>query len=326
MADVSLPSSSAAGRPSGDDSQGRRRRRDDDDGGDDERPGGGNSAERGRLRVPEHRPRRSSRLKRQRSASNPSNKEHDEGSRKQQRVSLQMGSRRSLMPLRPSRFDPSSFRPIRPYCTQACLRSLVREEEPDFSCPNITVHLQALRHAQLRQRGVHALTKDQFCELMRQQVVDHAEQDCDCPLDQGFSGAIGCLFKMTLTGYGYTVVAKGVQSHHRRRLRHEVDVYEQLSAQQGRLIPVCIGLIKLHLPYPMADCTLVTHMLLMSYAGVPLYSATLNTLLEQQGIDVEEESMRTMRQLQMVGLEEHDEESNGNLTWCEETARVMKIV
>ena len=330
--DATSVASSSASLRSRDSSQGRRRRREDGDDGDDERRNDGDAGagagtlERGRLRPPAHRPRVPSPLKRQRSASDhPA--DDDEAHRKQRRVDLHQDSiRRSPMPSLPGPFDPSSFQPIRPYCTQACLRSLVREEEVDYNCPNVVLHLQALRrYTDSRHQTTHAITRRTLCKLVQTQLLDNAERDCECLIDKGFSGAIGCLFKIAVTGYGYTFVAKGVQSFDRHRLSHEVCVYDRLSDQQGLLIPVCLGLIQLLLPYPMLNCTLVTHMLLMSYAGIPLYSSKLHKLPGIRDINLDRETARTLDELWAVGLEDRDEESNGNLTWCQETGRVMKI-
>ncbi|KAF4123185.1 hypothetical protein GMORB2_6735 [Geosmithia morbida] len=237
--------------------------------------------------------------------------------------------RRITSPSLPSPFDPSTFRPIRPYCTQACLRGLLRGENVDRGCPNVLLHLEAQRHA-CHPKGPrwarrHAITGDELRELVRHQLLENSELDCQCLLDDGARGAIGCLFKITVTGFGYTLVAKGVETLHSRRLRHEMRVYDKLDTQQGLLIPVCLGTIKLFLPYPMVNCTLITHMLLMSYAGEPLYRESSRQALERAGIDVDEEERRTIQELQAVGLTDGDDISNGNVMWCAETKRVMKI-
>ncbi|XWW94402.1 hypothetical protein V2A60_002345 [Cordyceps javanica] len=139
------------------------------------------------------------------------------------------------------------------------------------------------------------------------------------------NGAIGCLFRLTVTGFGYTLVAKGVQSFHAHRLYHEDVIYKKLAAQQGILIPMCLGVVKLRLPYPMTNGKLVTDMLLLSYAGTPLYSPSLHRRLEARRVDVDAEACRTLGELQALGVEDEDDTSNGNLTWCESVGRVMKI-
>ncbi|EFX06578.1 hypothetical protein CMQ_6899 [Grosmannia clavigera kw1407] len=156
---------------------------------------------------------------------------------------------------------------------RACLLGLMRGSELDVKCPNLILHRQALQRdgTDLRTRPTaHAITATELHELVRLQLLANAEQDCHCFLEQGLSGAIGCLFKITITGYGYTFSAKGVEEHFSGRLRREVRVYDALAPQQGSSLPVCLGLVELLLPWPMANGALVTHMLLMSYAGRPL--------------------------------------------------------
>ncbi|KAK3305098.1 uncharacterized protein B0T15DRAFT_567163 [Chaetomium strumarium] len=63
------------------------------------------------------------------------------------------------------------------------------------------------------------------------------------------SGSVGSLFKLRLSAYGYTLVAKGVETGHLDRLSYEKDVYNQLQHIQGNYVPVCLGLIHLVLPY-----------------------------------------------------------------------------
>ena len=323
----------------------RKRQNDDDDddnndddnntdnGNDDDDRGQGGST-RGRLQVPAHRPRQPSPLKRARSAN--SNNDNDMGmrgmcgqdrSRKRQRVGRQYDN--IVGPTLPSRLDPSTFRPIRPYCSQACLLSLMRGGELDSGCPNVILHRQALQRdgTDLRRRPTaHAITATELPELVRLQLLANAEQDCHCFLEQGLSGAIGCLFKITITGYGYTFSAKGVEEHFSGRLRHELLVYDALAALQGRAVPVSLGLVDLLLPWPMDNGALVTHMLLMSYAGRSLYRLGDRAMQTVRGlVNLENETQRTLCELAQAGFVDYDTESNGNLTWCHELRRVMRI-
>ncbi|KAF2972865.1 hypothetical protein GQX73_g814 [Xylaria multiplex] len=331
---LSLESSSSRGSSA----RGRRRRRDDDDDNDSndednnredrggyKSPSNASSSSASRLCPPAYQPRVSSPLKRQRSASHQSPEHQATNSSNVN----DKKKRRIMLPSLPSPFDPSTFRPIRPYCTQACLRGLVQDEGVDYSCPNVLLHLEAQRRACRlkgpRWGGRHAITVDELRELVQHQLLENVELDCQCLLEDGARGAIGCLFKITVTGFGYTLVAKGVETLHHRRLQREMDVYNKLDAQQGLLIPVCLGIVRLLLPYPMVDCTLVTHMLLMSYAGEPLHWQPLRQKLERTGINVDKEERRTIRDLRALGLTDEDDISNGNIMWCAETNRAMKI-
>ncbi|KAL5596401.1 hypothetical protein BROUX41_006696 [Berkeleyomyces rouxiae] len=238
-----------------------------------------------------------------------------------------VNGRRPERPTLPSQRDPSTFRPIRPFCTQGCLRGLVHGEEMDPVCPNVLLHMQAARRdsGSLPASVEHALTLDELRELVQLQLLSNAEQDCSCMLERGLVGAIGCLFKITVTGYGYTFVAKGVESLNSYRLLREVRVYKRLAEQQGVTIPVCLGIVPLLLPYPMTNGALITHMLLMSYAGLGLHSRRAQRLAEMGHVDLEHEEERTLRELEAVGLVDRDHISNGNLTWSHELQRVMKI-
>ncbi|EED22524.1 conserved hypothetical protein [Talaromyces stipitatus ATCC 10500] len=56
-------------------------------------------------------------------------------------------------------------------------------------------------------------------------------------------------FKVTLTEYGYTFVANGVQKANERDLAHEINMYSYISPLQERNIPVYLGRIAVTRPY-----------------------------------------------------------------------------
>ena len=56
-------------------------------------------------------------------------------------------------------------------------------------------------------------------------------------------GAMGALFKLELSPYGYTLVAKGTQAAHLGRLRHECLVYSRLERLHGQVVPVYLGIV-----------------------------------------------------------------------------------
>ena len=143
----------------------------------------------------------------------------------------------------------------------------------------------------------------------------------------GFSGAIGYLFKITLLEYGYTFVAKGVQRKYRQRLDRELAVYQNLARFQGQLIPVYLGTVRLIVPYPMVNFTTVTDMMLLSYAGLSLYSSRFEKYAAQHGLDLDWdlEAERTAQELQAAGLVDSDEENVTNMMWCNDTQRAMRI-
>ncbi|KAL1896470.1 hypothetical protein Cpir12675_002759 [Ceratocystis pirilliformis] len=218
-----------------------------------------------------------------------------------------------------------------PYCTQACLLGLTRRLPLDPGCPNYPLHRDAQPAATSsaslpREQQMHAITKADIRALIREQISIHPENNCTLLYNEGLYGAIGCLFKLSLNGYGYTFVAKGVESDNACRLRRETQIYKRLYRQQGVLIPVHLGLIKLLSPYPfMAKFTTLSHLMLMSYVGKALhYGPSLDELGQELGRDLNCEISDTYQQLLYWGLDDRDEDVC-NATWCEETQSVMKI-
>ncbi|CAK7210292.1 hypothetical protein SCUCBS95973_000729 [Sporothrix curviconia] len=225
--------------------------------------------------------------------------------------------------------------PTLPYCTQACLLSLTQDGPMDPRCPNAALHGkgQNVRGHKMTSTQ-HPITVSQLNELVREQLLRTPDYDVQCLCNDGWRGAIGYVFKISATGYGYTFVGKAVQQQHRRQLRRESRVYERLQEQQGKLVPVCLGLIELAAPYPLFDIFLaVTHMLLLSYGGVSVWAAEEKWEQQEVGdevalpwgdLDILAETQRTVQALEQAGLYDNDSNS-ANALWCAETRRVMKI-
>jgi hypothetical protein len=149
----------------------------------------------------------------------------------------------------------------RPFCTQKCLLGLAYGLLPqDKSCPNSHDHEQRERIGRL-----------DFLSRVRDQLATDRGPDADCaPLYR--SGARGSLFKVRLSAYGYTLVAKGVESLDRGHLQHENNVYDRLRAIQGKYIPVCLGSVDLLRPY-YYDSGVFKHFLFLGWAGRPLFDS-----------------------------------------------------
>ena len=109
----------------------------------------------------------------------------------------------------------------------------------------------------------------EFLHLLRAQLAEDRGPDADSA-SLYLSGSVGALFKVRLSAYGYTLVAKGVEAPAFARLQHEMKVYGQLRSIQGKYVPVCLGLIDLVLPY-YYDGGIFEHFLLLSWAGRPLF-------------------------------------------------------
>ncbi|KAM3428501.1 hypothetical protein NHJ13734_008578 [Beauveria thailandica] len=317
-------------------------RRDEADGDDNDENGDDDGGRSGGKMV--HRPRNSSPLKKQSMTpgQQPSDAANDKASPAPRLTNgTQLGRGRCGLPSLPSPFDLVSFKPLRPYCTHLGLSSLMRgEDRVNYDCPNILLHIEAARrirrtaaadrvashHGHHGHHG-HPIRPTELIKLIKQQLLNNVKQDCECLLSRGLHGAIGYLFRLTVTSFSYSLVAKGVQSFHTHRLRHKAIIYKKLAAQQGVLIPVCLSVVKLRLPYPITNGKLVTDMLLLSYAGKPLDSPSLQRRLEARlvDVDVDAEACRTLEELGALGVEDEDKMSDGNLTWCESVERVMKI-
>lgn len=118
----------------------------------------------------------------------------------------------------------------RPYCSHECLLGLTYGGPIDKTCPN--VHSHGSRH----------IDRAKFLHLLRAQLAEDRGRDADStPLY--LSGAVGALFKIRLSAYGYTLVAKGVEGPDLACLQHEKKVYDRLRSVQGQYIPVCVGLV-----------------------------------------------------------------------------------
>ncbi|CAK7227419.1 hypothetical protein SCUCBS95973_006536 [Sporothrix curviconia] len=220
--------------------------------------------------------------------------------------------------------------PTLPYCTQACLGGLCNGGPLDGNCPNVAHHRAAagLSQSSSTRQDQHPLTAADVCALVTAQLADNMDKDCECLDLWGCYGRHGVLFKITVTGFGYTLVAKGVQGVHRRILEREADVYHALAARdanvQGRLVPVFLGLVDLSRPVPLHSCASVARLMLLSYAGPTLGSSGMLRRLQDAGVDCEAEEARTTSELEALGLRNEDVRP-ANLAWNAEVGRLMEI-
>ncbi|KAK3350343.1 hypothetical protein B0T25DRAFT_458360 [Lasiosphaeria hispida] len=211
--------------------------------------------------------------------------------------------------------DNSDGQSIRQYCTQACLLGLKRGSHLDDNCPNVSSHRipEDATH--------HSLTADQFISQLDKQLGRNVYHKCIAVDPYGLGGkigAIGALFKLELEPYGYTIVAKGAQAAHRRRLQHESFVYSKLETLQGEFIPVHLGLISVADPrgYILPGGALVFHMMIMSWCGERATEAVVPDLASQ----VRLATSAVWRE----GVDQGDDHSL-NMLWSNERQRVMVI-
>jgi len=144
----------------------------------------------------------------------------------------------------------------RPYCTHQCLNGLASGGALDNNCPNIGDH-----------QANHPPLRDFLDLVVRQLTTDRGVNADWKPLF--IKGSRGALAKIRLSSHGYTLVGKAMRKVDHRYLTHEAAVYDQLHDVQGSIVPVCVGMIELQLPF-YYDSNVYSHMILISWAGHPL--------------------------------------------------------
>jgi hypothetical protein len=197
----------------------------------------------------------------------------------------------------------------RQYCTQKCLLGIMRESRRDENCPNTLLHP--------RVGAKHAVGRSKFLDLLRQQLADDLDHNCE-PL--GLQGARGAIFKIILISHGYVFVGKGTVQAFVPDLRHEGKVYRQLEDLQGTAILVCLGDIDLVEWYYLDVGVRILHMLLMSWGGdlADEDEAVKNTPELPKWIQ------QTVAEVRRAGIDQMDVRSP-NLLWNREAQRVMLI-
>ncbi|KAI4284178.1 MAG: hypothetical protein L6R35_004969 [Caloplaca aegaea] len=194
------------------------------------------------------------------------------------------------------------------YCTQQCLKGLIDRGAMDSGCANYDYHPQ--------KDGKHAITRQTFARLLRQQLTEDRDNYC---LDLRHQGATGRLFKLTLASHSYTLVGKGTTSDFIVDSKREGRVYRHLKARQGKSIPVYLGNIDLLLPWIGGDMDIV-HMLLMSFAGQRVLQKSGSRELS----DVMADAARFNEECVQIGAL-HRDTCLRNIMWNEETQNLMFI-
>ncbi|EPE02629.1 phosphotransferase-like protein [Ophiostoma piceae UAMH 11346] len=166
----------------------------------------------------------------------------------------------------------------------------------------------------------------QLIKCVRAQLATDLDNDYEGLDKYGKYGATSMLFRIVLRPYGYSLVAKGVQRLHAWLLEHERDVYEDrhVAAQQGQLVPVCLGLLELVCEYISYTGAHVSHMLLLSYGGEPMWKLQGSSLAGADEAHVNELIYQAWHKLSALGVE-HGDERAANLVWNEERQAVMCI-
>ncbi|EPE07414.1 phosphotransferase-like protein [Ophiostoma piceae UAMH 11346] len=198
--------------------------------------------------------------------------------------------------------------PRQSYCTQQCLRGLRLGLALDGACPNVALHRGA------GSANSHTLTPSGLLSAVVEQLAANLDSGC-CALDgHGKFGAIGALFKVSLFPLGYTFVAKGVQDSDRECLDWEERAYQRLATLQGRVVPVCLGLVDLRRAYVLTGGARVSRLMLLSYAGET-----------PQPDQVDEEDMWQLEDLLRQHGVEHGDMRLANVLWNAEQQRPMVV-
>ena len=194
----------------------------------------------------------------------------------------------------------------RPFCTQKCLMGLAYGGPTDDNCPNSGDH------------GQKHISRLEFLCLIRSQLATDRGYDADCaPLH--LSGSRGSLFKVRLSSYGYTLVAKGMESLDRALLRHENNMYERLGAIQGNHVPVCLGSINLVLPYHY-DSGVFVYFMFLSWAGRPLF----NYINQANKAAILDAVTRVYKEMHKLCVLHHDAEPR-NILYDVDSTKVMAV-
>ena len=144
----------------------------------------------------------------------------------------------------------------RQYCTQKCLLGITRGLSLNKNCANASLHP--------RRGNKHAVDRSQFLNLVRTQLAEDLDHNCE-PL--GLQGARGALFRITLASHGYVVVGKGTVQAFVPDLLHKGKMYRLMSKLQDTAVPVYLGNITLIEWYYLDMGVRILYMLLMSWGG-----------------------------------------------------------
>lgn len=151
-------------------------------------------------------------------------------------------------------------------------------------------------------------------------------------------GFHGHLLKLTLAGFGYTLVGKGTAGAEQHKLAVEARIYTQMPSLQGQCVPVCFGVCasragsgsRCAISPPGLDHVAIDHVLLLSHAGVavgvePVDEEGKKALEKEVGKEVlVRETKRTFEEINKVGMEREDDREKHQF-WCRERGRVFMI-
>lgn len=144
-----------------------------------------------------------------------------------------------------------------PYCSASCLKGMVERGLLDSSCPTVHQHGPGPQHP---------IDLKKFRQLVRDVLYDRLEY-CE---ELWFRGARGCLYRIRLPDWGYTVVAKGTRQEFIPDLQREAGICNALKSVQGVYTPVYLGSFDLKHPLYYMGWVPIVHMMVLTLGGCPL--------------------------------------------------------
>jgi serine/threonine protein kinase len=194
----------------------------------------------------------------------------------------------ALNPISKASFG-QSFRPEGKnvqYCTQKCLRGLVKEGSLDKMCSN------ALNH----EESHHQIDKPTFLNLIRQQLFKSLNIDCK---SIGLHEAREALFIVRLTSHGYILAAKCIIIDFVAHLKREAVIYERLRPIHGTHVSMYLGNVDLDHSYVYDDIAEIVHMMFIDFEG-QFISRHINSVNSVQIIEQFERSIQAIHQLRVL--------------------------
>ncbi|KIW85223.1 hypothetical protein Z517_00613 [Fonsecaea pedrosoi CBS 271.37] len=194
-------------------------------------------------------------------------------------------------------------RDLGPYCSAQCLKGMLIDGPLDPTCPNVHRHAKGSRHM---------IGLKRFRRSVRRIWQEHLEY-CE---ELGLYGARGCLYRIRLPSWGYTMMAKGTRQEFIADLKREAAMYQKiLQPVQGTITPVYLGSFTMQRPLHYMGQVPIVHMMLMSFGGYPMHRMHIPPGAAQSAID-------GLRAIHRLGILHHDI-ARRNMLWDPVLQRVI---
>ncbi len=193
------------------------------------------------------------------------------------------------------------------YCTQKCLRELMKEDSLDKMCSN------ALNH----EESHHQIDKSTFLNLIRQQLFKSLNIDCKF-ID--LHEARKALFIVRLTSHRYILTAKCIIIDFVAHLKRKVIIYERLRSIHETHMSMYLGNVDLDHSYVYDDIAEIVHMMFIDFEE-QFISRHINSVNSVQIIEQFERLIQTIHQLRVL----HRDIMSRNILWNAKLDQMMII-